>query len=214
MAAAGQRLPRSDRLAVTEDLSYVEIWEASGMRVVPLREAPAIVGKSDTSSIRITSDDSLSRTHAAFERVGSVWCVRDLGSKNGTTVNGGSVTGQQALHDGDEIRLSRTRLVFRSPAESADQSATRAGLAPPEVTRRERDVLVALCRPLLEGGAFREPADTREIARSLVVTEGAVKQHLLHLYDKFAIYGTSERRRLQLANEALARGAVRVSDLA
>jgi hypothetical protein len=40
-----------------------------------------------------------------------------------------------------------------------------------------------------------------------------VKQHLLHLYDKFGIYGTSERRRVQLANEALGRGAVTVSDL-
>jgi pSer/pThr/pTyr-binding forkhead associated (FHA) protein len=198
---------------MTENLSYIEIWEVSGMRLVPLRDDPVIVGKSDTSSIRITSDDSLSRTHAAFERLGSIWCVRDLGSKNGTLVNGGSVTGQQALHDGDEIRLSRTRLVFRSSQESADLSATRAGAAPPEVTRRERDVLIALCRPLLEGGVFREPADTREIARSLVVSEGAVKQHLLHLYDKFAIYGTTERRRVQLANEALARGAVRVSDL-
>jgi DNA-binding NarL/FixJ family response regulator len=74
-------------------------------------------------------------------------------------------------------------------------------------------VLVALCRPLLEGGLFREPAETKEIAQKLVVSEGAVKQHLLHLYDTFGIYGTNERRRVQLANEALGRGAVHVSDL-
>ena len=122
------------------------------------------------------------------------------------------VAGEQALHDGDEIRLSRTRIVFRA-SEHSDESATKVGLAAPELTRRERDVLAALCRPLLEGGVFREPADTREIARRLVVSEGAVKQHLLHLYDKFGIYDTSERRRVQLANEALARGAVQVSDL-
>jgi DNA-binding NarL/FixJ family response regulator len=102
--------------------------------------------------------------------------------------------------------------VYRAD-EPDEQSATRVGLAAPDLTRRERDVLVALCRPLLEGGAFREPADTKEIARRLVVSEGAVKQHLLHLYDKFAIYGTTERRRVQLANEALNRGAVHVADL-
>ncbi|MGA2210803.1 MAG: FHA domain-containing protein [Acidimicrobiales bacterium] len=197
---------------MTDNLGYLEIWEDSGTRLVPLHDAPVTVGKSDQSTVRITSDPSISRAHVVFERLGAIWCLRDLGSKNGTLVNGRPVTGQQALHNGDEIRLSRTRLVFRSD-EATEQSETRVGLAAPELTRRERDVLVALCQPLLEGGAFREPAETREIARRLVVSEGAVKQHLLHLYDKFGIYGTSERRRVQLANEALGRGAVTVSDL-
>lgn len=198
---------------MTDSFSYLEIWEASGTRLVPLRDEPVTVGKSEKSIVHIDSDLSLSRVHAVFEPLGAIWCVRDLGSKNGTQVNGRSVTGQQALHDGDEIRLSRTRLVFRSADGAADRSATRVGLAPPELTRREKDVLIALCRPLLEGGAFSPPADTREIANRLVVSEGAVKQHLLHLYDKFGIYGTTERRRVQLANEALGRGAVHVSDL-
>jgi hypothetical protein len=199
---------------MTETVCYLEIWEPSGTRLVPLEGDAVTVGKSDAASLRIASDSSVSRVHAVFERIGPIWCVRDLGSRNGTLVNGRPVTGEHALHDGDEIRLSRTRLVFRAAAESADQSATRAGAPPPDITRRERDVLVALCRPLLEGGVFRQPADTREIARRLVVSEGAVKQHLLHLYDKFGIYDTAERRRVQLANEALARGALSVSDLA
>ncbi|MFZ0171398.1 MAG: FHA domain-containing protein [Acidimicrobiales bacterium] len=197
---------------MTEPFGYLEIWDDAGTRLVPLRDDPVIVGKSDQSTVQITSDPSMSRAHAVIERLGSIWCLRDLGSKNGTLVNGRPVTAQQALHDSDEILLGRTRLVFRADNRT-EGSATRVGLAPPELTRRERDVLVALCRPLLEGGVFREPAETKEIARHLVVSEGAVKQHLLHLYDKFGIYGTSERRRVQLANEALGRGAVHVSDL-
>jgi FHA domain len=197
---------------------YLELWEPSGPRLVPLGDGPVVVGKSAQSNVRVESDPTMSRAHAVFERLGSVWSLRDLGSKNGTLVNGRSVGGQQALHDGDEIRLGRTRVVFRDGGGERDsgvgeQSATRVGLPPPPLTRRERDVLVALCRPLLEGGVFREPAETKEIARRLVVSEAAVKQHLLHLYDKFGIYGTSERRRVQLANEALGRGAVQVSDL-
>ena len=78
----------------------------------------------------------------------------------------------------------------------------------PELTRRERDVLVALCRPALEEDVFTEPASVREIADALVVTEAAVKQHLLHLYDKFAIADSGERRRVRLAKEAIRRGAV------
>ncbi len=79
---------------------------------------------------------------------------------------------------------------------------------PPELTRRECDVLVALCHPALGGDVFTEPASVREIAAALVVTDAAVKQHLLHLYDKFGIAETGERRRVRLAQEAIRRGVV------
>src|SRR6266849_7664443 len=83
---------------------------------------------------------------------------------------------------------------------------------PPELTRRECDVLVALCHPALGGDVFTEPASVREIAATLVVTEAAVKQHLVHLYDKFGIAETGERRRVRLAREAMRRRAVVLSD--
>ncbi len=53
----------------------------------------------------------------------------------------------------------------------------------PELTRRERDVLVALCRPLARGAVFTEPASIREVADTLGVSETAVKQHLTNRYD-------------------------------
>ena len=59
--------------------------------------------------------------------------------------------------------------------------------ASPELTRRELDVLTSLCRPALSDEAFVAPATAREIAADLVVTEAAVKQHLLRLYQKFRI---------------------------
>jgi DNA-binding CsgD family transcriptional regulator len=83
----------------------------------------------------------------------------------------------------------------------------------PELTRRERDVLVALCRPLAEGEIFASPASVREIARALVVTDAAVKQHLSHLYDKFGISEAGTKRRAALAREAIRLGAVSLEDL-
>ncbi len=77
----------------------------------------------------------------------------------------------------------------------------------PRLTRREQDVLAALCQPRLEGEIFTEPASVRQIAEALVVTEAAVKQHLGHLYEKFAI-PPGDGRRARLANEAIRRGAV------
>jgi class 3 adenylate cyclase len=77
-----------------------------------------------------------------------------------------------------------------------------------DLTRRERDVLAALCRPVLEDDVFTEPASVRQIAAELVVTEAAVEQHLLNLYDKFRIPREGARRRVALAREALRRDAV------
>ena len=79
---------------------------------------------------------------------------------------------------------------------------------PPDLTRRERDVLAALCQPLSRGAAFTEPASIHCIADTLGVSEAAVKQHLAHLYDKFGIFEGDERRRVRLANAALSEGVV------
>jgi pSer/pThr/pTyr-binding forkhead associated (FHA) protein len=158
----------------------------------------------------VVDADGVSRVHAVFERFGDTWCVRDLGSRNGTFVNGERIIGERALHSGDEIVLGRLRLLLHGPARGRETAAI---AEPPPLTPRERDVLLALCRPLLTGDAFTEPASTRAIAAELVVSEAAVKQHLSRLYSKFEVGAQDERRRVQLANAALARGAVKLGDL-
>jgi hypothetical protein len=167
---------------------------------------------SDPSSDLVADLHGLSRVHAAFERYGEAWSVRDLGSRNGTFVNGDRVIGERALHGGDEILLGDLRIVFQSSATGA--RPTEGLHQPPALTPREQDVLVALCRPLLFGDAFTEPATIKTIAAELVVTEAAVKQHIARLHEKFGIdEGGGERRRVRLANAAVARGAVKVGDL-
>jgi hypothetical protein len=168
------------------------------------------VGTLESNDV-VVDADGVSRVHAVFERFGDAWCVRDLGSRNGTFVNGGRIVGERALHSGDEIVLGRLRLLFRGPAARGKQ--TTAIAEPPPLTPRERDVLLALCRPLLTGDAFTEPASIRAIAAELVVSEAAVKQHLSRLYVKFDVDAQVERRRVQLANAAVARGAVKLGDL-
>jgi DNA-binding CsgD family transcriptional regulator len=82
-----------------------------------------------------------------------------------------------------------------------------------DITPRERDVLVALCRPATTPELFVEPASVREMAHALDVTEAAVKQHLLNLYDKFGIIDGDERRRVALAREALRSGVIGLAEL-
>ena len=75
----------------------------------------------------------------------------------------------------------------------------------PTLTRREQEVLDELTRPLGGDAPFTEPASVKDIAGRLFVTQAAVKQHLLRLYDKFEIWEGEPRRRLKLANEAMRR---------
>jgi pSer/pThr/pTyr-binding forkhead associated (FHA) protein len=147
-----------------------------------------------------------------LERFAAGWCVTDLGSSNGTWVNGERIWASRRLRNGDEIRLGQTRLIFRDPM-SVGGAETEAEDAPPSLTARERDVLVALCRPLLARDMFTEPASTRAIAEELVITQAAVKQHLANLYDKFGVPSGDSHRRARLANEALRRGSVSLTEL-
>lgn len=189
--------------------SYVEVWGRSGRELRALDSERVAVGTLESNDL-VVDVEGVSRVHAVFERFGDTWTVRDLGSRNGTFVNGGRIIGERALHSGDEILLGRLRLLFRGPARGTETAAIAE--APP-LTQREHDVLLALCRPLLTGDAFTEPASTRTIAAELVVSEAAVKQHLSRLYVKFGVSTQDERRRVQLANAAVARGAVKLGDL-
>jgi hypothetical protein len=82
--------------------------------------------------------------------------------------------------------------------------------SPPDVTRRERDVLTTLCRPLFGPDRFQLPATTKQISVDLVVSESAVRHHLDRLYDKFEIYDDDpDERRRRLAIEAIRTGVVR-----
>ena len=154
-------------------------------------------------------DPSVSRLHAELVRRGTHVYVSDLGlSTNGTRVNGRPV-GRRVLLDGDVRRFgaARTRIGGRR-RERADDTAELRRMSAPDLTRRECEVLTSLCRPALQQDAFVAPATAQDIADELVVTEAAVKQHLLRLYVKFKI-PEGVNRRARLANEVISCGVVR-----
>ncbi len=170
------------------------------------------VGKAPENDVAVAEDPTASHLHAVLERFAAGWCVTDLGSSNGTWVNGERIWASRRLRHGDEIRIGQTRLIFRDPLTTAG-AVTEVEQAPPDLTPREHDVLVALCRPLLARDMFTEPASTRAIAEELVITQAAVKQHLANLFDKFGVALGDDHRRSRLANEALRRGAVSLTQL-
>jgi hypothetical protein len=191
---------------------HLEMWVGSRRDLVPLGPDGITIGLAPTSDVSLPFDRTVSRVHCALELVASRWCVRDLASRNGTFVNGERVWGALPLRAGDEIRVGTVRFVVRIDEGIVPGEETVGAETGPALTRREREVLTALCGPMFSGDVFREPASTRQIASELVVTEAAVKQHLSRLYDKFGIFD-QEGRRARLANEAIRRGAVSTAEI-
>lgn len=188
------------------DGPYIRV-EDSGL-MMPLREDVTTIGRGRSVDVHL-ADPTVSRLHAEIVRRGPYAYVTDLGlSRNGTRVNGRLVA-RRVLDDGDVLSFGAARCrVFGIPAEDFTAEVELRRPSAPELTRRELDVLTSLCRPALCDEAFVSPATAREIAADLVVTEAAVKQHLLRLYQKFRIpEGTN--RRVRLANEVVALGIVR-----
>ena len=191
--------------------AFLELWGAGGPELVALEGERVTIGRAAQADVSLAADRGVSRAHAVLQRFPGSWTVRDLGSANGTLVNGETIHGERRLHSGDEVRVGGSRLVFRDDADHTEPTAA-AQAKPPALTRRERDVLVALCRPLAAGDLFTEPATVDAIAAELVVSAPAVKQHLANLYRKFSIDDTTARR-ARLANQAVGTGAVTLADL-
>jgi len=197
---------------MSDSHEHLELWVEGARERVPLQGERITIGQAPTNDIPLPFDKTVSRGHAVLERIASRWYVRDLSSRNGTFVNGERILGERPLRGGDEIRVGSVRLVAYVDEADTRGDETIGAEQGPSLTRREREVLLALCRPMFSGDVFREPTSTGQIAAELVVTEAAVKQHLSRLYDKFRIY-EREGRRARLANEAIRLGAVSTAEI-
>jgi len=82
-------------------------WE---LREIELATGETFFGR-DKSVVWI-DDPSVSRRHARIVVDGDRATIRDLGSKNGTIVNGALVDGERDLTDGDEIQIGRACMTF------------------------------------------------------------------------------------------------------
>ncbi|MGV9279231.1 FHA domain-containing protein [Streptomyces sp. NPDC003730] len=67
---------------------------------------PLRIGRDPANGLRL-SHDTVSRVHAELSRQGGMWVLRDLGSTNGTTVNGRRVIGAAVVREGDQVGFGR-----------------------------------------------------------------------------------------------------------
>jgi pSer/pThr/pTyr-binding forkhead associated (FHA) protein len=73
-----------------------------------IRDGATSIGRSSASDIVLKSDDYASGRHAQLTRHGGLLYVEDLGSTNGTFVNGRKTVGATPLRHGDSVRVGST----------------------------------------------------------------------------------------------------------
>lgn len=101
----------------------------------------------DTANDIIIDHPLASRRHARLEYDGDGYTVRDLGSTNGTFVNGDKVDGARMLHNQDRIWVADTEIIFNDP------EATQKGPLPIEILKQ---VQSAVESPLRIDGRAKE----------------------------------------------------------
>lgn len=194
---------------------FVLLRDAAGIQRIlplPLDGADVSIGRDPGADVSLEWDTHVSRLHATLERAGPAWTVSDEGlSRNGTFVNHERVTGRRRLRAGDVIRVGDTELSYY---EATDVDFGRTSIADlmtldADLSKMQRKVLTALCRPLHDQGAYAAPATNQEIADEVVLSVAAVKTHLRTLFAKFALTELPQnRKRAALAEAALRTGAL------
>ncbi|QSQ25053.1 FHA domain-containing protein [Pyxidicoccus parkwayensis] len=123
----------------------------------PLEDGEYVIGRANDNPICIP-DTSVSRKHVMVRKVGAGWAVSDLGSGNGTLVNGDAISDETPLANGDVVTLGDTELRFEDVANS-----TMNIVAPPSGSRPRpaagasgsRPGVPARPPPRAEGGRVR-----------------------------------------------------------
>ncbi|MBI2896476.1 MAG: sigma 54-interacting transcriptional regulator [Deltaproteobacteria bacterium] len=86
------------------------VFLTTGLKAVALTAESTVVGRGDEVPLKIDDPDA-SRAHAEVVREGDRFAVRDLGSTNGTFVNGRRIK-EGALEEGDLVRFGGTLAIF------------------------------------------------------------------------------------------------------
>ncbi|MEW1892672.1 MULTISPECIES: DUF1707 and FHA domain-containing protein [unclassified Streptomyces] len=76
---------------------------------------PLLIGRDPGNGLRL-SHETVSRMHAELTAHGDRWLLRDLGSTNGTCVNGQRVTGTVPVREGDQVSFGRMMFRLSAPA--------------------------------------------------------------------------------------------------
>ena len=133
-AARAQPVPQRQPEAQEDDMGHTRVRMAMPKYLLRGVSGPTFgkvyamvgtiaVGRSSESDICIPIDE-ISRQHAKLQAAAAGVVVEDLGSANGTFVNGDRVHTGTLLKPGDEVRFDTVRFLLMSPAQEAQQASS------------------------------------------------------------------------------------------
>jgi phosphoserine phosphatase RsbU/P len=94
-------------------MKELQILSPDGQSRLVLLEGEGIsLGRSTAADLCYSSDSALSKKHLSIERDGEGWAIRDLGSKNGTLLNGAKINDLTPLKPGDRITAGHLIIVY------------------------------------------------------------------------------------------------------
>jgi len=130
------------------------------VQVYDLERAVIRVGRIAEMDI-VIDNVSVSRRQAEIQREGEGWIVRDIGSSNGTFVNGERLSGDRKLQAGDEIGIGKYSLFFERSSAAAEAAPPATAPAPPPPSAAPRPA-----RARSEATMFLEPEEVDQLRKS------------------------------------------------
>jgi tetratricopeptide (TPR) repeat protein len=107
--------------AAPEAVPVLSVETAEGSSDVEVVRDRFVIGRAPGSDV-VIPDQAISRSHAALEKRSDGWYVIDLGSGNGTILNGERISEAQIL-DGDVFTVGNADITFTAPGAGGAQSA-------------------------------------------------------------------------------------------
>lgn len=175
-----------------------EVASAAGVSLIPVRGSTMRVGRAVDNDIVLGQERTVSRRHAQFEQREDTWVVSDLGSHNGTFVNGERLRAgeERTIGAGDVVGVGDATIRLAGAAHDdgqtvQDSSAQSIHELLTALSAREREVLALVA----------EGRTDDQVAASLFISTKTVHSHLDRIRDK-----TGLRRRAELTRLAVRLG--------
>jgi hypothetical protein len=112
-ATCGLKLPPSNVERLNDELANLIVVKGdTAGDVFRLKFEVHVIGRGEEADL-VVRDPEISRMHARFKRHENYYILEDLGSANGTWINGARVEGRRLLMPGDRLRLGQTELIVR-----------------------------------------------------------------------------------------------------
>jgi tetratricopeptide (TPR) repeat protein len=112
---------QEEEAAAQEAIPVLTVETAEGASDVEVVRDRFVIGRAPGNDV-VIPDQAISRSHVALEKRSDGWYVLDLGSGNGTILNGERITEAQIL-DGDIFTVGNADITFTAPGAGGAQSA-------------------------------------------------------------------------------------------